>query len=307
MTSYEAACDRSLVETERLGKNDQGVPITERTSSAQPRTWLITGASRGLGRAFTEAALAAGDRVAAVSRTVRDDDTRDGLLQIVADVRDPASVRAAVEQAVDAFGRLDIVINNAGTMSYGFVEEFTEAQVRAQLETNFFGAVWVTQAVAPVLRRQGSGHLIQISSIGGLAGFAGTGLYSASKFALEGLSEAVAYELADFGVHVTIVQPGGYWTNLYTAMDTATPVPDYDPLRDRLAAQFAENSVDSDPKRAAKAILELVASPRPPRRLLLGGTAYDIAFDVTDERRRTWKEWEAVSRAAEEPVPAPEG
>jgi NAD(P)-dependent dehydrogenase (short-subunit alcohol dehydrogenase family) len=279
--------------------------LTTPSTTAPPRTWFITGASRGLGRAFTDAALAAGDQVAAVSRTVRADDVRDGLLQIATDVRDPESVRAAVEQAVDAFGRLDIVINNAGTMSYGFVEEFTEAQVRAQLETNFFGVVWVTQAVTPVLRRQRSGHLIQISSIGGLAGFAGTGLYSASKFALEGLSEAVAHELADFGVDVTIVQPGGYWTDLYTAMDTAAPLPDYDALRDRLATQFAENSVDSDPRRAAEAILALTASPRPPRRLLLGGTAYDIAFDVTDERRRTWKEWEAVSRAAEEPIPAP--
>ncbi|MGI5189166.1 SDR family NAD(P)-dependent oxidoreductase [Promicromonospora sp. CA-289599] len=281
--------------------------MTEPISTPQRRTWFITGASRGLGRAFTEAALAAGDQVAAVSRTIREDDDRDGLLQIVADVRDPASVGDAVRRAVDTFGRLDVVINNAGTMSYGFVEEFTEAQVGAQLETNFFGAVWVTQAVAPVLRRQRSGHLIQISSIGGLAGFAGTGLYSASKFALEGLSEAVAHELAEFGVDVTIVQPGGYWTDLYTAMDTATPLPEYDGLRDRLAAQFAENSVDSDPRRAAEAILELVASPRPPRRLLLGGTAYDIAFEVTEERRRTWKEWEAVSRAAEEPIPAPQG
>lgn len=280
--------------------------MTTRATSTQPRTWFITGASRGLGRAFTEAALAAGDQVAAVSRTVREDDVRDGLLQIVADVRDPASVQAAVDRAVETFGRLDIVLNNAGTMSFGFVEEFTPAQVRAQLETNFFGAAWVTQSVAPVLRGQGSGHLIQVSSIGGLAGFAGTGLYSASKFALEGLSEAVAHELAEFGVHVTIVQPGGYWTDLYTAMDTSTPLPGYDTLRERLATQFAENSVDSDPKLAAEAILELVASEHPPRRLLLGGTAYDVAFDVTDERRRTWKEWEAVSRAAEDPIEAPQ-
>ncbi len=192
-------------------------------------------------------------------------------------------------------------------MSYGFVEEFTEAQVRAQMETNFFGAVWVTQAVAPVLRRQRSGHLIQISSIGGLAGFAGTGLYSASKFALEGLSEAVAHELAEFGVAVTIVQPGGYWTDLYTAMDTSTPLPEYDDLRDRLAAQFAENSVDSDPRLAAEAILKLTASDNPPRRLLLGGAVYDVALAVTEERRRTWAEWEEVSRAAEEAIPAPQG
>lgn len=279
--------------------------MTTEETSTTARTWLVTGASRGLGRAFTEAALAAGDRVAALSRTLRDDDQREGLLQLAADVRDPASVRAAVDRAVGAFGRLDVVVNNAGTMSYGFVEEFTEAQVRAQLETNFFGAVWVTQAVAPVLRRQGSGHLVQVSSIGGLAGFAGTGLYSASKFALEGLSEAVAHELAEFGVHVTVVEPGGYWTDLYAAMDTAAPLPAYDTLRERLAAQFAENSVDSEPRLAAEAIMTLVDSPRPPRRLLLGGTAYDVAVAVTDERRRTWAEWEAVSRAAEQAVPEP--
>ncbi|MGW2093640.1 SDR family NAD(P)-dependent oxidoreductase [Promicromonospora sukumoe] len=278
--------------------------INEPTST-HPRTWFVTGASRGLGRAFTEAALAEGDRVAAVSRTVCDDDTRDGLLQIAADVRDPASVRAAVDRAVEVFGRLDVVVNNAGTLSYGFVEEFTEEQVRAQLETNFFGAVWVTQAVAPVLRRQGSGHLVQVSSIGGLAGFAGTGLYSASKFALEGLSEAVAHELAEFGVHVTVVQPGGYWTDLYTAMETAAPLPEYDPLRERLAAQFAEGSVDSDPRLAAEAILRLVAAEEPPRRLLLGSMVYDLAFAVTDERRRTWAQWEDVSRAAEQAIPAP--
>lgn len=275
------------------------------TTATEPRTWFITGASRGLGRAFTEAALADGGRVAAVSRTVRADDTRDDLLQIAADVRDPAAVRAAVEQAVEAFGRLDVVINNAGTMSYGFVEEFTEAQVRSQLETNFFGAVWVTQAVAPVLRRQRSGHLVQVSSIGGLAGFAGTGMYSASKFALEGLSEAVAHELAEFGVFVTIVQPGGYWTDLYTAMDTATPLPEYAALRERLATQFAESSVDSDPRLAAEAIRALTASTSPPRRLLLGGTAYDIALSVTEERLGTWREWEEVSRAAEQAIPAP--
>ena len=281
--------------------------MTTEPTTTQGRTWFITGASRGLGRAFTDAALAAGDQVAAVSRTLLAEDTREGLLQIAADVRNPASVHAAVDQAIEAFGRLDVVVNNAGTMSYGFVEEFTETQVRAQLETNFFGAVWVTQAVAPVLRRQGSGHLVQMSSIGGLAGFAGTGLYSASKFALEGLSEAAAHELAEFGVHVTVVEPGGYWTDLYAAMDTAAPLPAYDPLRDRLAAQFAENSVDSDPRLAAEAIMTLVDSPRPPRRLLLGGTAYDVALAVTDERRRTWAEWEEVSRAAEKAVPAPAG
>ena len=160
---------------------------------AMSRTWLITGASRGLGRAFTEAALARGDRVAALARNV--DDLPDDAVPVRVDVTDRAAVFAAVEAATEALGTLDVVVNNAGTMSIGMVEEFDEAAARAAMETNFFGALWVSQAVAPRLRAQRSGHLVHISSIGGLGGHPSTGLYSASKFALEGLAEALAAEL----------------------------------------------------------------------------------------------------------------
>lgn len=283
------------------------------TTASTARVWFITGASRGLGRAFAEAALAAGDRVVAVARTTSAlepvaAEHGDRLLVLPLDVTDRAAVHATVERAVRHFGRLDIVVNNAGYLAMGMVEEFDEATARAQLDTNFFGALWVSQAVLPTLRAQGSGHIVQISSIGALAGFASTGLYSASKFALEGMSEALAAEVADFGVKVTIVQPGGYWTDLYTkGLVTPERLDAYAPLHARLAEQFAEGSVDSLPHLAAEAVLKLVDSDRPPLRLLLGSAAYDIAFEVTRQRMATWAEWEETSRAAEHAVPAPEG
>ncbi|MEU2834297.1 SDR family NAD(P)-dependent oxidoreductase [Streptomyces lavendulae] len=274
------------------------------------RVWFITGASRGLGRAFAEAALAAGDRVAVAARSTGPLEELAAahpgrVLPLPLDVTDRDAVAAAVATAVGRFGRLDVVINNAGTLTMGMVEEFTEAEARAQMEVNFFGALWVTQAVLPVLRGQGAGHLVQVSSIGALSGFPSTGLYSASKCALEGMSEAVAMEAAGFGVKVSILQPGGYWTDLYTAMGATTPLEPYAPLRARLEEQFAEGSVDSDPALAARALLSLVDSAEPPLRLLLGSMVYDLAFDIARRRMDTWAGWESVSRAAEAAVPAP--
>nr|AGY62761.1 reductase [Kitasatospora aburaviensis]SCN11955.1 short-chain alcohol dehydrogenase [Kitasatospora aburaviensis] len=282
-----------------------------RTSAGSTdRVWFITGASRGLGRAFADAALAAGDRVAVAARSTgpleRLAAAHPGrVLPLGLDVTDRDAVFAAVAAAVGHFGRLDIVVNNAGMLSMGMVEEFGEAEARAQLDVNFFGALWVSQAVLPTLREQGSGHLVQISSIAALGGFPSTGLYSASKFALEGLSEALALEAAGFGVKVSMVQPGGYWTDLYTAMHSTGTLDAYDPLRAELAKQFAEGSVDSDPKLAAEALLKLVDSDEPPLRLLLGSMVYDLAFDIARTRMDTWARWEGVSRAAEHAVPAP--
>jgi NAD(P)-dependent dehydrogenase (short-subunit alcohol dehydrogenase family) len=277
-------------------------------SDAAPRTWFITGASRGLGRAFAEAALDRGDRVVAAARTavrdVFDERHHDRLLALPLDVTDRAAVVAAVATAVDRFGRLDVVVNNAGTMSMGMVEEFTEAEARAQFEVNLFGALWVSQAVLPHLRAQRSGHIVQISSIAALGGFPSTGMYSASKFALEGMSEALAMEAAAFDVKVSIVQPGGYWTDLYTSLTTTTPIEAYAPLRLELERQWAEDSIDSEPRLAAEALLRLVDSDDPPLRLLLGSMAYDLAFDVSRRRMDTWAGWEQVSRAAEHAVAA---
>ncbi|UOX92747.1 SDR family oxidoreductase [Amycolatopsis sp. FBCC-B4732] len=274
------------------------------------RVWFVTGAGRGLGRAFTEAALAAGDRVAGVARDVSPlaetaSAHPDRLLAFPLDATDRAAVFAAVERAAAHFGRLDVVVNNADALYTGMVEEFSEDQARAQLDVNFFGALWVSQAVVPHLRAQGSGHLLQISSIGALGGFPSTGLYSASKFALEGMSEALAAEVAGFGVKVTIVQPGGYWTGLYAGSTATTPEPRYDGLREELAKQWAEGSIDSEPRLAAEAVLKLVESDDPPLRLLLGSMVYDLAFDLSRQRMATWAGWEEVSRAAEKAVPMP--
>ncbi|MEV4462372.1 SDR family NAD(P)-dependent oxidoreductase [Micromonospora echinofusca] len=282
----------------------------EASATAVPRVWFVTGASRGLGRAFTEVALAAGDRVVGAARDVSPlDDLAarhpDRLLAARLDVTDRAAVVDVVDRAVRHFGRLDVVVNNAGALFMGMVEEFTEAEARAQLDLNFFGALWVSQAVLPHLRAQGGGHVVQVSSIGALGGFPSTGLYSASKFALEGMSEALAAEAARFGVKVTIVQPGGYWTDLYARSTTAAPNPAYDPLREELARQWAEGSIDSEPRLAAEALMKLVASDDPPLRLLLGSMVYDLAFDISKRRMDVWAGWEEVSRAAEQAVPAP--
>ncbi|NED98548.1 SDR family NAD(P)-dependent oxidoreductase [Phytoactinopolyspora halotolerans] len=275
-----------------------------------PRVWLITGASHGLGLAFAQAALDAGDRVVAVSRTMDEASelfpgSQDRVLPLAVDVTDRAAVFTAVDKAVAQFGRLDVVVNNAGNMWLGAIEEFTETEARAQMEVNLFGALWVSQAVVPQLRRQGSGHIIQVSSIAGLGGFSTTGMYSASKFALEGMSEALAAEVKRFGISLTIVQPGGYWTDLYTSMQTTSPNAAYSEMRKELEQQFSEGSVDSPPELAARAIMTLVDSDDPPLRLLLGSMVYDVAFDVTKQRMATWARWEQVSRAAERAIPQP--
>ncbi|WP_063006486.1 SDR family NAD(P)-dependent oxidoreductase [Nocardia salmonicida] len=280
------------------------------TGTATSRVWFVTGASRGLGRAFAEAALAAGDRVAAAARTGSALDELAAahpgrVLPLTLDVTDRGAVHEAVDAAVAHFGRLDIVVNNAGTLSMGMIEEFTETEARAQMEVNFFGALWVSQAVLPHLRAQRGGHIVQVSSIGGLAGFPLSGMYAASKFALEGMSEALAMEAAEFCARVSILQPGGYWTDLYSAMANTTPIEAYAPLRAQLEAQWAEGSVDSEPALAAEALLRLVGAEEPPLRLLLGNMVYDLAFDLARAKMATWSAWEQTSRAAERAVAAP--
>lgn len=276
------------------------------------RVWFITGASSGLGYEFTKKALESGDKVVGVARNIEKLNElkcqfEGMLLPLNLDVTDRSAVLTTVETAIKHFGRIDIVINNAGNMVLGMIEEFSEDEVRSQMETNFFGALWVSQAVMPYLRTQGSGHIIQISSIGGLITGPMSGIYSASKFALEGFSEALAQEAAHFGVKVSIVEPGGYWTNLYLKMSFTTQSKEYDSLREKLAQQNSTESVDSDPKLAAEAIMKLVNSENPPLRLILGSLVYDLAVENAEKRISTWKEWESVSRSAEHGIPAPEG
>ncbi|HEV7655891.1 MAG TPA: SDR family NAD(P)-dependent oxidoreductase, partial [Mycobacteriales bacterium] len=182
------------------------------------KVWFITGTSKGFGREWAIAALERGDQVAATARDTNSlqdlvDEYGDAILPIRLDVTDRAADFAAVAQAHERFGRLDVVINNAGYGHFGFVEEITEAEARAQLETNLFGALWVTQAALPYLREQGSGHILQVSSIGGISAFPWVGIYHASKWALEGITQSLAQEVEQWGINVTSIEPGGYATD----------------------------------------------------------------------------------------------
>jgi NAD(P)-dependent dehydrogenase (short-subunit alcohol dehydrogenase family) len=265
--------------------------------------WFITGASRGLGRAYAEAALAEGDRVVGAARDVAPladlaEKHPGRLVSLPLDVADRAAVMAAVDRAVAAFGRLDVVVNNAGGLLYGMVEEATEEQVRAHFDVNFFGAVWVTQAVIPHLRAQGSGHLLQVTSMGTGGGMASVGFYAAGKAALDSFSESVAMELEPFGVKVTIVQSGGYDTGLFTTGTTPTePNPAYEPLRAKLAEMWGDDA-GPPPSAAAPVIMELVDLPDPPVRLIVGGASYDIVQQMDRARTELYQAWEHLSRKA---------
>ncbi|WP_326563912.1 SDR family NAD(P)-dependent oxidoreductase [Micromonospora peucetia] len=267
------------------------------------KVWFITGASRGLGRAFAEAALTAGDCVVAAARNVEPlvdlaGAYPDALVRLPLDVSDRRAVFDGVDRAVAAFGRLDVVVNNAGGLLYGMVEEATEEQIRTHLDVNFFGAVWVAQAVLPHLRAQGSGRILQVTSMGTAGGMASVGFYGAGKVALDSVSEALAMEVERFGIKVTIVQMGGYDTGLFTKGTTETEaLPHYGPLRAELAEMWGEETGPA-PSTAAPVIMELAALPEPPRRLIVGGRSYDQVQELDRARAELYQAWEELSRKA---------
>jgi NAD(P)-dependent dehydrogenase (short-subunit alcohol dehydrogenase family) len=223
----------------------------------------------------------------------------DSALALPLDVTDRAAALAAVQEAQERFGRLDVVVNNAGYGLFGAAEEVTEAQVRAQMETNFLGAVWVTQAAVPILRGQGGGHIIQVSSIGGVAAFPLLGIYNASKWALEGFSEALAQEVAPAGVRVTVVEPGPYGTDWSgSSAVQAEPLPAYDSVREaRRSAAAGRQPVG--PGHTAKAMLALVDLPEPPLRLFLGTYPYPVAEKAYAQRLDTWHQWRDLAASAD--------
>jgi NAD(P)-dependent dehydrogenase (short-subunit alcohol dehydrogenase family) len=270
-----------------------------------PKTWFITGASRGFGREWTIAALERGDTVAATARDTSSlDDLAatygDKLLPLRLDVDDRAAVFAAVKDAHDRFGRLDVVVNNAGYGQFGMIEEISEAEARAQFDTNVFGALFVTQAALPYLRAQGSGHILQVSSIGGISAFPNIGIYNASKWALEGFSQALALEVADFGIKVTIIEPGAFDTDWGGASAKhAAPNPAYDAFREKAAEQRkARAGNPGDPVATREAVLKVVDADQPPLRIFLGRGPLGIATRDYESRLATWREWEDVSNAA---------
>jgi NAD(P)-dependent dehydrogenase (short-subunit alcohol dehydrogenase family) len=269
------------------------------------KTWFITGTSRGFGREWAIAALERGDRVAA---TARDPATLDDLvaqhgdsvLPVALDVTDREAVFDAVRRAHERFGRLDVVVNNAGYGQFGMVEELSEAEARDQIETNLFGALWVTQAALPYLREQGSGHFLQVSSIGGISAFAGMGMYHASKWALEGISQSLALEVAGFGVKVTVIEPGGYATDWGgSSARHATALPAYADARERARQARAQRTASpGDPAATRDAVLQLVDAEEPPLRVFFGDGPLAVATADYESRLRTWRGWEPLSVAA---------
>ena len=202
------------------------------------KVWFITGTSKGFGRVWAEAALERGDRVAATARnadtlTPLVDAYGDNVLPLALDVTDKAAIDAAIKQTHERFGRLDVVVNNAGYGLFGAIEELSEQQARDQIETNLFGPLWVTQAALPIMREQGAGHIIQVSSIGGVNAFPILGLYHASKWGLEAFSQSLAAEVAGFGIKVTIIEPAGFSTDWRgPSAVVADELPEYGPVRD---------------------------------------------------------------------------
>ncbi|WP_344855764.1 SDR family NAD(P)-dependent oxidoreductase [Amycolatopsis ultiminotia] len=264
------------------------------------KTWFITGASKGFGRHWTEAALDRGDRVAAVARDVRTVDSLvesygELVLPIELDVTDRAAGRAAVARAAEHFGRLDVVVNNAGYGHFGMVEELSEDDIRDQLETNVFGALWITQAALPILREQRSGHLIQVTSEGGVTAFPGIGAYHASKWALEGISQSLAQEVAAFGIKVTMVEPGPYGTDwLAVGARQSKPNPAYDGVREALSRSWDAGNL-GDARATRNAILAVADAEDPPLRIFFGKSQLESMTQEYEARLATWKKWQAVS------------
>jgi NAD(P)-dependent dehydrogenase (short-subunit alcohol dehydrogenase family) len=268
------------------------------------RTWFITGTSRGFGREWAAAALRRGDRVVGTARnpSALEDLTQehpDTLLALELDVTDRTAVFETVAHAHDHFGELDIVVNNAGYGQFGMVEELSEREARDQIETNLFGALWVTQAALPYLRAQGRGHFLQVSSIGGISAFAGIGAYHASKWGLEGLSQALAQEVAPFGIHVTLIEPGGFSTDWGgSSARHAEPSDAYRAIREAAQSRRAGNQ-PGDPTASGEAVLRVVDADPPPLRVFFGSAPLAIAARDYASRLQTWREWQPVAELAQ--------
>lgn len=267
------------------------------------KTILITGASRGFGKLWAEAFLKRGDKVAATARNTDalSDLVKqygDAVLPVQLDVNDRAACFAAVKKVKEHFGKIDVVINNAGYGLFGAVEETSEKEARDQMETNFFGLLWVSQAVLPVMREQKSGHIIQVSSFLGLITLPVLGLYNASKFAVEGLSETLSQEVKGFGINVTLIEPNGFSTDWSGASAIQTqPMDIYNGVKKAFSESATPDSWGT-PEATTPAILKVVDSANPPLRLLLGKVAYPGVKQTYQQRLAGFDEWKDVTIAA---------
>jgi len=274
-------------------------------STDQSKVWFITGTSRGFGRHWTEAALARGDRVAASARDVSDlsdlaAQYPDTFLALAIDVTDRAAVFAGVEQAHAHFGRLDVVVSNAGYGLFGAIEEVTEAQARQQIDTNVFGCIAVLQATLPILRAQGAGHILITSSFGGLMNFPTGGLYGATKFALEGLGEALIAETKDLGIKVTLIEPSYFGTDFNTSSrkEGENEIEAYADVHQQTEDAFKE-MMPGDPAHTAPVILQITDMDEPPQRIILGQGALDMVKQTYQKKLAEWDRWSELGESAQ--------
>jgi NADP-dependent 3-hydroxy acid dehydrogenase YdfG len=283
--------------------------MADSTQTSQ-KVWFITGASTGFGRLLAEETLRAGHKVIATARKPEQianlgDQYADRYLALALDVTNQAQVDSAAAQAIAKFGRIDVLVNNAGYGVAGAIEEVSEAEFMPMYETNVFGLLRVTRAFLPQFRKQRSGHILNLSSIGGLLAGAGIGYYSSTKFAVESISEALAAELAPLGIHVTIIEPGPFRTDFLgrSGVLAEKRISDYDNTAGNMRKYFAENDgkQPGDPLRAVHAMMQVVESPNPPLRLLLGKSALQRLRAKLDTWQKEIAAWEQVTVGADFP------
>lgn len=267
------------------------------------KTVFITGASRGFGKIWAKALLERGDSVAVTSRSVSQldelvDNYGNKVLPIQLDVNNRIDGFEAIQKAKNYFGGIDVLINNAGYGLFGAIEETTEQEARDQISTNVLGLLWITQAVVPIMREQGYGHIINLSSILGLITFPNLGLYNASKYAVEAISETLATEVKQFGIKVTIVEPNGYATDWSASSAFHTkPMPEYNQLKSDFQASITDGFY-GQPEATTQAMLKIIDSKNPPLRMFLGKNAFPLVKKVYADRLAEWESWNDVAVAA---------
>lgn len=274
------------------------------------KVWLITGCSSGFGKALAIKTLEQGYNVAVCARNTDDvqdiiKDHSETSISIKLDVTKQSDIDGAVKNVIEKFGRIDVLVNNAGIGYFGAIEESEEEEIRRMFEINFFGLVNMTKSVLPTMRSQKSGHIINITSIGGLIGNPGVGFYNATKFAVDGLSESLSKETAPLGIKVTIVAPSGFRTDWAgrSANESPVRIEDYESTAGKVKKTIRDSSGNQpgDPAKAAEAIIQVVESSQPPLRLLLGAAAFKNANLKLMDLKKDYDAWEAVSVGADRP------
>lgn len=282
--------------------------MADTNTTVQQKTWFITGAARGLGLEIANAALAAGDNVVVTGRNIgalhNAYANADGVLALELDVCNHSQVERCVEEAVNHFGRIDVVVNNAGYGQLGLFEEISEGRIEPQFETNVFGVMAVTRAVLPVMRRQRSGHIFNLSSIGGVAGFDGASIYCATKYAVEGFSASLALELKQFGIAVTIVEPGFFRTDFLDSSSVQYgdhKLDDYQAYSDAVNSQYEQHNHQQagDPKKLGQVMVRLAREENPPLHFGAGSDAVQVITETLARRLDEVKQWSELSKSTD--------